>query len=81
MDLRDEIVAAHGVAVAQTALLTALLGVLRQRGVLNDDLMNVITDAAVTQVETAPGIDPEMAMRARQILELISQELARPPQA
>ena len=69
VDLRDEIKAAHGVAVAHTALLAALLGVLRQRGVLNDDLMNVITDAAVTQVETADGIDPEMAMRARQILE------------
>lgn len=78
MDLKDEIEAAHGVAIAQTALLTALIGVLRQQDVLSEALVNAITDAAITQVEVSPGIEPAMGMRARRILELIAQELAGP---
>jgi hypothetical protein len=79
MDLKDEVGAAHGVAIAQTALIAALIGVLRQRGVLDDVLVNVITDAAITQVEQAPEILPEHAMRARRVLEVIAAELAGPP--
>jgi hypothetical protein len=77
MDLKDEVEAAHGVAIAQTALMSALIGVLRQQGVLSPDLVNVTLDAALTQVETA-AIDPGLAIRARGILELIGQELAGP---
>lgn len=79
MNLKDEVEAAHGVAIAQTALIAALIGVLRQRGVLDDALVNIITDAAITQVEQTPEILPEHAMRARRVLELIAGELAGAP--
>lgn len=79
MDLRKEVADAHGVAVAQTALLAALIGVLRAQGILDRDLINVMLDAAVTQVEVAPGIEPAMADRARQIIEIISAELQGDP--
>lgn len=75
MDLKDEVEAAHGVAIAQTALMSALIGVLRQQGVLSPELVNVTLDAALTQVETAPGIEPGLALRARRVLDLIGQEL------
>lgn len=78
MDLREEVTAAHGVSLAQTALFCSLIGVLKARGVLNQDLINVVLDAAVTQIEVTPSIDPDMAQRARQILEIISQELGGP---
>jgi hypothetical protein len=79
MGLREEVEAAHGVAIAQTALVSALIGVLRQQGVLTPDLVNVTMDAALTQVETAASIDPELAMRARRVLELIAAELQGQP--
>lgn len=79
MDLKDEIEAAHGVAVAQTALLSALIGVLRARGVLTRETEDVMVDAAITQIETSPVIAPGLAMRARKVLDVIAQELAGRP--
>ncbi|MDP3099508.1 MAG: hypothetical protein Q8N10_03300 [Phenylobacterium sp.] len=78
--MKDEVEAAHGVAIAQTALFAALIGILRSQGILTRELENVMFDAAITQVETAPGIDPPLALRARQVLEVIASELAGPPQ-
>lgn len=81
MDLKDEVEAAHGVAIAHTALFCALIGVLRAKGVMTPALENVMLNAAITQVETAAGIDPELSMRARRILDVIAAELAGPPAA
>jgi len=81
MNVKDEVEAAHGVAIAQTALLSALIGVLKARGVITDAHLDVIFDSAITQVETAPSIDPELGMRARRVLEVIATEMAGPPKA
>lgn len=79
MDVKDELDAAHGVAMAQTALLSALIGVLRQSGVLSADQLNAILDAAITQVELSPGMAPEHAARARLTLETLQSSLLRIP--
>lgn len=79
MDLKEEVEAAVGAGIAHTALWSALIGVLRQQGLITRDLENVMFDAAITSVESAPGIEPALAMRARRVLELIASEMAGPP--
>jgi len=73
--------ALHGASLAHTALASALIAVLKAKGLLSADEVNVILDAAILQAETSPEMGAEASKRARQILETIHQELARPPQA
>lgn len=80
MDLKEEVEAAHGVALAQTALFCALLGVLKSSGHLNSAQVDIVFDAALSQVETSPAIDEALSLRARRVIEVIASELAGPPQ-
>lgn len=76
--LEDEIEALHGVTQAQTALIVALVTVMRAKGVLSPGDVNTAFDAAITAAENAPQISAEASMRARRVLELIGQVMAAP---
>lgn len=79
METNEHIDALHGVTLAHTAIVSALMGVLRAKGLLSGAELDIIFDAALTTVETSPQISEEATRRARQIVEVISGEMARPP--
>lgn len=79
METKEQIDALHGVTLAHTALVSALMGVMRARGLLSTAELDIIFDAALTTVETNTLLSEEVTNRARQIVEVISAEMARPP--
>lgn len=80
-DFTEAETALHGASLAHTALVSALIGVLKAKGVLSKDEVNIILDHAILSAETSAEMGVEASRRARQILETIHSELARPPQA
>lgn len=78
---RDEIDALHAVGLAHTLMLSALMSVLREKGLLSQAELNTVFDSAITGAETASGISPEHAMRVRRLLEIVAGELAGAPRA
>lgn len=78
MDVKDEIDALHGVTQAQTALIVALVTVMREKGLLSRVEVNIALDAALTAAELGPEISVEASRRARRILEVIAGELQGP---
>jgi hypothetical protein len=79
MDQDEEIAAAPGIALAHTTLITALLTVLRAKGLLTQDDVNTVFDSALTGAETAHGLSAEASLRARRILEILAREMAGEP--
>lgn len=77
-DFTDAETALHGALLAHTALNSALIAVLKAKGLLSEDEVNVIFDAAILQAETSPAIGGEAAKRARKTLETIHHELGGP---
>lgn len=79
MDVDDQIEAQHAVGIAHTLALSALMTVLRSKGLLSQADVNTVFDAAISGAEMTPEISAEIATRARRILELIAGELQGPP--
>jgi hypothetical protein len=63
-------------AMANRSLLVSLLVVLEVRGVLSRTDVEMIADAALTGVETAPGVDARVRDQARRMLEQSARNLA-----
>lgn len=79
MDLREQVEAQHAVGIAHTLALSALIAVMRSKGLLTQADVNTVFDSAISGAEDAPEISADVARRARRILELISGELQGPP--
>lgn len=79
MDLKEQIEAQHAVGIAHTLALSALMTVLKAKGLLTQADVNTVLDSAISGAEMTPEISAEVARRARRILELIAGELQGPP--
>ena len=67
------------IAISHTAVLSALFGMLRQRGVLSGDDVNQIFDTAQRGLEIAERESPDVIGRARRVLDQTSRNLASDP--
>lgn len=81
MDAKEEAEAQHAVGLVNTLMVTSLMATLQAKGVLTQADRFGVMDLAMTGAETATGMEPEVAMRVRRILELIAVEMGAGPKA
>ncbi len=64
------------VVMAHTAIITAVIGALQNKGLLDQADVNEIVDLALLGAETAVGVDPALNGATRKILERTAGALA-----
>lgn len=76
--LTDHVEAQGGVLLAHTALVSAIVSVMKAKGLLTQNDVNSIYDVALIAAEVSPEITAETSRRARLMLELMSREMGGP---
>lgn len=73
-DVRD----LAGLVLAQGNLITSLMGIMQNRGLINQADVNEVIDLALVGAETAPEMRPEARDSMREVLENYSRTMGGP---
>jgi len=78
-DERTELQETSAIAVAQTAVLAALMKLLQEKNLLTADDINAMYEHAMTSLEVAEPQSPDVIRRARKQLDQTGRNLANKP--
>lgn len=76
--IKDDVRVLAGLVLAQGNLITSLLGIMQNRGLIDQADINEIIDLALVGAEAAPNTRPDVRASMRRVLENYSEMMGGP---